>query len=347
MDEGIGRQSLLDQEPHQRRLGICSVVVIGFFWVSGGSYGNEALVLSAPPGLLLFGISIVGLCYGIPLALITAELGTGWPVAGGMAQWVEIACGPVLGAHNAWWIWVSYVFDSAIYPVLASHYLAATTDITPTQQSLYATFIVAVMTVVKLMGRSVLERLSTLLAVLTLTPSVIYMSFGVSHVDMNYLASVEDDPCTLLATQQLCTAPNASSCTWSEHPLLGAPAMAGVGSADGQLVDDSAPGCEGLNLSLLLSYIMWLYSGFVSLGSLAGELEDPVRSYWLAILMLVPLVLIVNCMPLIVSMSLDHDRNHFQPGHFQVLATGVVGHWMKAVYFTGSQISLYGLYNST
>jgi hypothetical protein len=79
-------------------------------------------------------------------------------------------------------------------------------------------------------------------------------------------------------------------------------------------------------------------SGFVSLGSLAGELEDPVRSYWLAILMLVPLVLIVNCMPLIVSMSLDHDRNHFQPGHFQVLATGVVGHWMKAVYFTGSQI---------
>lgn len=71
-----------------------------------GSYGNEALVLAAPPGTLFFSLIVLGLAYGVPLALITAELGTGWPVAGGMAQWVEIACGERLGAHNAWWIWV-------------------------------------------------------------------------------------------------------------------------------------------------------------------------------------------------------------------------------------------------
>jgi hypothetical protein len=80
------------------------LVSVGFFWVSGGSYGNEALVLSAPPGMLLFGITVIGLCYGVPLAFITAELGTGWQVAGGMAQWVEIALGETLGAHNAWWV---------------------------------------------------------------------------------------------------------------------------------------------------------------------------------------------------------------------------------------------------
>ena len=43
---------------------------------------------------------MLGLADGGPLAFITAERGTGWPVAGGMAQWVEIGCGPVLGAHN-------------------------------------------------------------------------------------------------------------------------------------------------------------------------------------------------------------------------------------------------------
>lgn len=59
---------------------------------------------------------------------------------------------------------------------------------------------------------------------------------------------------------------------------------------------------------------MWLNSGFISLGSLAGELEDPVKAYWTALLILVPVVVVLNCMPLIISMTLDHDRNNFQPG---------------------------------
>ena len=49
---------------------------------------------------------------------------------------------------------------------------------------------------------------------------------------------------------------------------------------------------------------MWLYSGFISLGSLAGELEDPVKAYWTALLILVPVVVVLNCMPLIISMTL-------------------------------------------
>lgn len=50
---------------------------------------------------------------------------------------------------------------------------------------------------------------------------------------------------------------------------------------------------------------MWLYAGFLSLGSLAGELREPVRrSYVVALLILIPMVLLVNCMPLMVSMSL-------------------------------------------
>ena len=43
---------------------------------------------------------------------------------------------------------------------------------------------------------------------------------------------------------------------------------------------------------------MWLYAGFLSLGSLAGELREPVRrSYVVALLILIPMVLLVNCMP--------------------------------------------------
>ena len=269
------------------------LAAIGFFWVSGGSYGNEALVLGGPPGTLFLAIIVLGLSYGVPLAVITAELGTGWPVAGGMGQWVEIAMGEAWGAHNAWWIWVCYVFDGAIYPVIAGQYLAHYTEVTQFQQSLYATMIVFAMTLVKLGGRDILESLSTFLAILTLMPSLIYWGAALHHggVDVEYLTSLTD-PCTDLGTEALCHSPNASSCTWGGHEsLLGGSQAHPLDDASGSgfqpLVDDDGNSCGGLNLSLLLSYVMWLYSGFISLGSLAGELEDPVSAYWTALLILV------------------------------------------------------------
>lgn len=39
----------------------------------------------------------------------------------------------------------------------------------------------------------------------------------------------------------------------------------------------------------------------------------------------------LNCMPLMVSLSLDHDRNNFEPGYFQILAASVTGKWMNTV----------------
>jgi hypothetical protein len=46
-----------------RRVGVFSLVALGFFWVSGGIYGNEALVLSAPPSLVLIALLIGGTAY--------------------------------------------------------------------------------------------------------------------------------------------------------------------------------------------------------------------------------------------------------------------------------------------
>jgi hypothetical protein len=46
----------------------------------------------------------------------------------------------------------------------------------------------------------------------------------------------------------------------------------------------------GLDVAMLLSWIIWLYSGFGSLGALAGEIKDPSKSYPVVIAVLVPLV---------------------------------------------------------
>ena len=37
--------------------------------------------------------------------------------------WVREACGNVVGAHHAYWVWVMYIVDAAIYPVLIAGYV--------------------------------------------------------------------------------------------------------------------------------------------------------------------------------------------------------------------------------
>ena len=118
----------------------------------------------------------------VPIALMTAELGSAWPNSGGMSAWVTRACGPFLGAQNMsvpdirvysenltryismdssiasrWWIVVGYTLDASIYPILASDYLSnfdmLTNGMGTFQKGVYSVCVVLFVTVVKLSGR--------------------------------------------------------------------------------------------------------------------------------------------------------------------------------------------------
>jgi len=97
--------------------------------------------------------------------------------------------------------------------------------------------------------------------------------------------------------------------------------------------------------SLLFSYVLWLYCGFYSLGSLAGEIEDPKRTYSIALVILIPMVVLLNVLPIAVSIATDPTRSNYKPGHFTVVAEHICGWWMRYLFFGASQVSLLGLYN--
>ena len=84
--------------------------------------GNEPLLESGPPAFALSLLIGAALFYALPLAMISAELGTALPYDGGMVAWVNETCGRSVGLHNMYWLWVSFLFDSAAYPVLAASY---------------------------------------------------------------------------------------------------------------------------------------------------------------------------------------------------------------------------------
>lgn len=63
-----------------------ALVVLGFFWVSGGCYGNEELFAAAPPLVVFPCLLITPLVYSLPLALITVELAAAMPYDGGLVR---------------------------------------------------------------------------------------------------------------------------------------------------------------------------------------------------------------------------------------------------------------------
>lgn len=67
----------------ERTLGVLAVCFVTYFNVCGGPWGTELIISSAGPLPGLLGIVLIGLCYSLPLSLITAELASAYPDDGG------------------------------------------------------------------------------------------------------------------------------------------------------------------------------------------------------------------------------------------------------------------------
>jgi amino acid transporter len=84
---------------------------IGLLWASGGSiigsgwlFGAQAALSTAGPAAIIsWGIGAVAI---LMLALVHAELGAMWPVAGGTARFPHSAFGGAVGASFGWFAWL-------------------------------------------------------------------------------------------------------------------------------------------------------------------------------------------------------------------------------------------------
>ena len=141
-----------------RKIGVWGMVVVGFFWVHGGIYGNEAMLMAAPPMYVFVLLTLVPFVYSLPIALIVAELSTAFPEDGGYVVWVREACGQVIGSHHAYWVWLIYVVDAAIYPVLVANYVGTMVSLSEVALGLVAMGIVAMVTGINLLGTDVMIR---------------------------------------------------------------------------------------------------------------------------------------------------------------------------------------------
>src|ERR1700690_2944139 len=105
---------MLDSSKPRR---VLTVFVLAMLNVSVmASLRNLPLVAEYGLGAVLY-FFLVALCFLIPCALISAELATGWPKAGGIYIWVREGLGDRWGFTA---IWMQWVHNVAWYPVIMS-----------------------------------------------------------------------------------------------------------------------------------------------------------------------------------------------------------------------------------
>lgn len=303
-----------------RTLTTLGLVVVGFFWTSGGFYGSE-VAMDGPPLYVLIICLTMPLLYSLPTALISAELATNYPETGGQCVYVTLACGELIGAHNTWWVWFSTAVDAAIYPQYIRDSLRNEfhDQIPEDVYALIPTLVVVFVTMINIAGVDWLVRFETLLGVLALIPCLIVLGFGLPQIKL----------APLLSTEYISTGETSNMPSWMTD-----------------MIGD-------LPLPSMISRSLWLYGGFTNLGVLAGEAITPRRSYLIAVAILVPLKILLRFVPFIIAYSVGTDGADLSTaGYFATMAEKVsdVGHsngqWLRWMYFVGSIVCFLGFYNA-
>eukprot|EP01049_Picozoa_sp_SAG25_P011095 SAG25_NODE_1302_length_3354_cov_27.875576_5_plen_318_part_00 len=192
---GEGTAGATGGPPPKKPVSVFGLVVISFFWVCGGIYGAEEILASAPPAYVFGSMVLTPVFFGLPAALMNAELSTAYPVTGGYVVWVEAALGRTVGMHNSIWRCLTCVLDAALYPQLVVQYAARVIDLSrATQTTLGMGLVVAIM-LLNLNGVEAMMQLETVLAVISLAPTVAFVAMGFSQLSIGVLTSTIEPCC--------------------------------------------------------------------------------------------------------------------------------------------------------
>lgn len=179
------------QQPTSLRRGLKPIAVFGtmFFLASGGPFGVELLVPLAGPGLAVVSKIAMALLWGVPSALITAELVSAMPQQGGAYQWYRKGLNSFWSFQFSWLDWLTWFFDAAIYPPLIAAYLVA--FFLP-QASHWTTWTVCLVVIwsstgLNIWGAEMVGRFSVVLTVVVMVPVVAMVILGWSEISLSNL----------------------------------------------------------------------------------------------------------------------------------------------------------------
>ena len=179
-----------------RTLTPLSLACMAFLCVSAGPYGIEDAVGAAGAFPVLLACLILPVMWGMPQALITAELSTMMDENGGYVLWVRRGLGNFWGWMSSYNSVGSNICDLPLYAVLLAQYLSAYasrtlgTDLSFGSQWAIKAFALCFIMALNVKGVTSVSIVSFFITFLIVAPFVIEPAMPEVHLDVNEWATV-------------------------------------------------------------------------------------------------------------------------------------------------------------
>lgn len=278
----VGKRTVaMDTDQHglkKHDIKVSTVVFMIFCLVAAGCYGIEEMIPEAGPGVTLVMLIVLPFIWGLPFGLVASELGSVRPQEGGYYKWVQEALGEFWGFQAGWWRTVSIYIDNTLYVILAGGYIASHWNLSSTIELAIKVGIILIFVWVNIRGVKDVGIVSTVLAIFVIVAFSMIAICGFTNMNHN--------------------------------PFI-------PFTADGEIM-----GVHGIGFGDWITYIgaglgigIWMYSGYESMSTIAGEVSNP-QVIPKATLITIPLIMAVYILPTAASLGSlgDYENWGTEPG---------------------------------
>lgn len=238
---------------------VSTVVFMIFCLVAAGCYGIEEMIPECGPGLTIVMLCVLPFVWGLPFGLVASELGSVRPQEGGYYKWVQEALGEFWGFQAGWWRTISIYIDNTSYVILAGGYAASMWDMSWGAEFALKFAMIFIFTVINIRGVKDVGIASTILSILVM------VAFGVVAL-CGFLNWGGDAETASTISFQLTAEPAEGLGDWFFYIAGG------------------------------ISIGMWMYSGYESMSTIAGEVANP-QVIPKGTLITIPLIMAVYILP--------------------------------------------------
>eukprot|EP01102_Stenamoeba_stenopodia_P018976 TRINITY_DN7045_c0_g1_i1.p1 TRINITY_DN7045_c0_g1~~TRINITY_DN7045_c0_g1_i1.p1 ORF type:complete len:561 (-),score=103.45 TRINITY_DN7045_c0_g1_i1:896-2578(-) len=296
-----------------KKLGVWGLCIMTFFCVSGGPYGIEALVATAPPLYVFLGLLVFPIAVNIPLALVCAELNSivDDPNGGGLVSWILFTFGRFWGFIAGFNSTIVAILDNSLYPILCVGYLnAVLSSYAPTLyefdidwygmsfQLVVGVLIVLLVTLINLLGLEVVGVASWILTVMIIAPFVAL--FGITIVKDR----------SAYHPQIFINAQDTADASWYDF----------------------------------FSNLIWNNVGWLNAGFLANEVTNPNRNFSLGMVLSAIGIAIFYVLPTYLALCLEPDWQNWYVGYFSKIGGDFGGQYLSIAFALAGMMSNLGIY---
>lgn len=244
---------------------VSTVVFMIFCLVAAGCYGIEEMIPECGPGLTIIMLCVLPFVWGLPFGLVASELGSVRPQEGGYYKWVQEALGEFWGFQAGWWRTISIYIDNTTYVILAGGYAATVWDMSRPMEFGLKFAMIAIFTIINIRGVKDVGIASTVLSILVM------VAFAVVAV-CGFLNWGGDAETASTISFRITPEPAEGISEWFFYIAGG------------------------------ISIGMWMYSGYESMSTIAGEVENP-QVIPKGTIITVPLIMAVYIFPTVAGLG--------------------------------------------